>query len=72
INIGGITLTIPFTGLPLPFISSGGSALLVVMAAIGILLNVSQHSALPDPHDDDDDEPVDVGRSSGAPIGVGR
>jgi len=36
---------LPTTGLPLPFISYGGSSLLSSMAAIGMLLNVSQHSA---------------------------
>ncbi len=44
INIGGITMTIPFTGVPLPFISYGGTSLAVSLAAIGILLNVSRHT----------------------------
>jgi cell division protein FtsW len=43
INIGGITRTIPLTGIPLPFLSYGGSALLSVMAGIGILLSVSRY-----------------------------
>lgn len=43
INIGGITKSIPFTGIPLPFLSYGGSALAVNLAAIGILLNISKH-----------------------------
>jgi cell division protein FtsW (lipid II flippase) len=34
----------PVTGIPLPFVSYGGSSLLASMAALGILLNVSQHS----------------------------
>lgn len=42
INIGGITKSIPFTGIPLPFLSYGGSALAVNLAAIGILLNISK------------------------------
>lgn len=43
INIGGITRTIPLTGIPLPFLSYGGSSLLVTMAAIGVLLSVSRY-----------------------------
>jgi len=35
---------LPTTGLPLPFISYGGSSLLASMTAMGLLLNVSQHS----------------------------
>jgi len=42
INIAGITRSIPLTGIPLPFISSGGSSLAVCMAGIGILLNISR------------------------------
>lgn len=45
INIGGITRSIPMTGIPLPFISYGGSSLVATMAAIGILLNISKHHA---------------------------
>lgn len=44
INIGGITSTIPFTGIPLPFISYGGTALAVSMTAVGILLNISRQT----------------------------
>jgi len=42
INIGGITRTIPLTGIPLPFLSYGGSALIAIMAAMGILLSLSR------------------------------
>ena len=41
-NIGVITATIPFTGVPLPFISFGGSALMAALAAVGVLLNISR------------------------------
>jgi cell division protein FtsW len=44
INIGGITRSMPLTGIPLPFLSYGGSALAATMAAIGILLSVSRYS----------------------------
>lgn len=43
-NIGGITMAIPFTGIPLPFISAGGSSLVVAMTSVGILLNVSRQT----------------------------
>ena len=44
INIAGITRTIPLTGVPLPFLSYGGSALISLMAGVGILLSVSRYS----------------------------
>jgi cell division protein FtsW len=47
INIGGITTTIPFTGIPIPFISYGGSSLVVSLTAMGILLNISRQTVDP-------------------------
>lgn len=47
VNIGGVTRTIPITGVTLPFISYGGSSLLVMMGAIGIVLSISRDSSLP-------------------------
>jgi cell division protein FtsW len=44
INICVCVGLLPTKGLPLPFISYGGSSLLVSMMALGLLLNVSQHS----------------------------
>ena len=46
INIAVITAVIPFTGIPLPFVSYGGSSLLVSLVGAGILLNVSRDSAM--------------------------
>jgi len=43
INIGGITRSIPMTGVPLPFLSFGGSALAATLAGVGILLSVSRY-----------------------------
>ena len=42
INIGGVTGTMPLTGLTLPFVSFGGSSLLASMTAAGLLLNVAR------------------------------
>jgi cell division protein FtsW len=42
VNIGVVTATIPFTGVPLPFISSGGSSLVVALASVGVLLSISR------------------------------
>ena len=42
LNIGGITRTIPLTGIPLPFVSFGGSALVATLAATGLLVSVSR------------------------------
>lgn len=41
INLGGISGVIPLTGVPLPFVSYGGSSLLQLSIAMGILLNIS-------------------------------
>jgi cell division protein FtsW len=42
INIAVITATLPFTGIPLPFISYGGSSMVVSLASVGLLLGVSR------------------------------
>jgi len=47
INVGGITRAIPMTGIPMPFLSYGGSALASLLAAIGILLNISRQATGP-------------------------
>ncbi|MBI4128680.1 MAG: putative lipid II flippase FtsW [Parcubacteria group bacterium] len=44
INIGAMTGILPLTGLPLPFVSYGGTALIATLAASGILLNISKHT----------------------------
>ncbi len=56
INIGVVVNLLPLTGMPLPFLSDGGTSLVVVLAAVGILLSISREtetrgaSAHEDPH----------------------
>ena len=50
INIGAVIGVLPVTGIPLPFISFGGSSLIITMAAVGILLNIAtQERPAPSP-----------------------
>lgn len=42
INIGGVTGSIPLTGVTLPFISAGGSSMMVSLISMGILLSISR------------------------------
>ena len=42
INISVVTNSIPNTGMPMPFISYGGTSLVVMMASMGLLLNISR------------------------------
>ena len=44
INIAVVTSSIPNTGMPLPFFSYGGTALLILLCSMGILLNISRNS----------------------------
>ena len=46
LNIAVVTNTIPNTGISLPFFSYGGSALLMLLAQMGIILSVSRQTAL--------------------------
>ncbi|MGH9187462.1 MAG: FtsW/RodA/SpoVE family cell cycle protein, partial [Acidimicrobiales bacterium] len=44
VNIGAVIGVLPITGVPLPFVSYGGSSLVATMAAAGILLNVCRQA----------------------------
>lgn len=48
INIGAVLAVLPVSGVPLPFVSFGGTSMVLLMAAVGVLLNVAgQGSARP-------------------------
>lgn len=44
INIGAVSGAIPFTGVPLPFVSYGGSSLMITLSGVGLLLNLSRYA----------------------------
>lgn len=44
INIAAMVNLIPLTGIPLPFISYGGTALMISLTAVGILVNISRYT----------------------------
>ncbi|PCI30128.1 putative lipid II flippase FtsW [Candidatus Kaiserbacteria bacterium] len=44
VNIASMVGVIPLTGLPLPFISHGGTAMFVMLVGVGIILNVSRYA----------------------------
>lgn len=45
VNIGAACGLLPITGVPLPFLSYGGTSLVVIMVAVGILVNVASHGS---------------------------
>jgi cell division protein FtsW len=47
INIGAVIGILPVTGVPLPFVSFGGSSLVILLFAVGVLLNVARHGRPP-------------------------
>jgi cell division protein FtsW len=49
INIGAVSGAIPFTGVPLPFVSYGGSSLVITLAGVGLLLNISKSASISRP-----------------------
>ncbi len=44
-NIGAVVGLMPITGVPLPFVSAGGSSLVTNLAAVGMLMNIARHPA---------------------------
>lgn len=43
VNIGGVTGILPITGVPLPFVSFGGTALVMALVGVGVLISVARH-----------------------------
>ncbi len=48
VNVGAVLGLLPITGVPLPFVSFGGSSLLATMLAAGVLVNVAIHGRAPE------------------------
>ena len=46
VNVSVVTALLPTKGIPLPFVSNGGSSLLINMVGMGVLLNISQHATV--------------------------
>ena len=59
LNMMVVMNAVPFTGIPLPFVSFGGSSLVVSLAAIGLLLSVSRATPRPEPAEP---RPIPAGR----------
>ena len=47
VNLGAVTGLLPITGVPLPFVSFGGSALIVTLGAMGVLASIARAGAAP-------------------------
>lgn len=47
LNIGAVIGILPVTGVPLPFLSQGGSSLVILMTATGVLLNIAKQGEIP-------------------------
>jgi cell division protein FtsW len=63
LNIGVVVALLPITGITLPFISAGGSSLIISFAAVGILLSISRETV--DKGTWNDDATADRGRRDG-------
>ena len=48
VNASAVVGIAPLTGIPLPFLSYGGSSLVVLLASVGILLNIAQRGECSD------------------------
>lgn len=62
VNLGGVTGVLPITGVPLPFLSYGGSSLVVTLTAVGVLASIGRAGLWPER----DRRPVRRGAGAGA------
>jgi cell division protein FtsW len=49
INLGAVVAVLPVSGITLPFLSAGGSSLVIAMLAAGMLANIARQAAVPAP-----------------------
>ena len=47
VNLGGVMRLIPLTGIPLPFVSLGGTSLIIMWAKVGILMRIAREVSMP-------------------------
>ncbi|MGB8510270.1 MAG: putative lipid II flippase FtsW [Pyrinomonadaceae bacterium] len=74
-NISVVLAIVPTKGIPLPFISYGGSSLVPTLASVGVLLNISQQASVNqgvEPRWRADLEPLTVRAGRSASLGAGR
>jgi cell division protein FtsW len=69
INIGVVTAVLPNKGMPLPFVSRGGSNLVVLLTAVGILASIARAAGSGDAEDEGEDEPRAGSRVGGRRAG---
>lgn len=62
INVGGVLRLMPLTGIPLPFVSYGGTALITLFLAMGVLLGVSRYTVTAEA-----EQPAEAGGARRAP-----
>ncbi|MCL6515444.1 putative peptidoglycan glycosyltransferase FtsW [Alicyclobacillus sp.] len=70
INLGAVTGLLPVTGIPLPFISYGGTSLVMNLFAVGLLLSVSRYTLETEPEFDPMAEVIPVDAASSRRPGV--